>query len=244
MRTLSPADPKCSGCPWPPTQKPLWNHWLPPEAAWKWPEHSSERHSPSIHLWGLWTTRPRLSVPRQPQHPGGLLREMIGRSQRMQGNEQWMQILETRGLCLVHLHDWGCLTAREIVYGLSSHPLGLLGGSVVKNLPANAGDMSLIPGSCRAPGERNGGPLQYSCLGNPMDRAAWQATVHGIARVRHDLVTKQKQRKSGLLRIKGVCVLWPTAPIHSQKYVDEIFLRARFSILKSLLCAFYWVFLF
>ena len=44
------------------------------------------------------------------------------------------------------------------------------GGSMVKNLPANAGDASLIPGSGRSPGEGNGNPLQYSCLVNPMDR--------------------------------------------------------------------------
>ena len=41
-----------------------------------------------------------------------------------------------------------------------------------------------------SPGERNGNPLQYSCLENPMDREVWQATVHGVIRVRHDLVTK------------------------------------------------------
>ena len=54
--------------------------------------------------------------------------------------------------------------------------------SVVKNLPANAGDAGLIPGSERSPGRGNGNPLQYSCLGNPMDRGAWQAMVHGIAK--------------------------------------------------------------
>ena len=54
----------------------------------------------------------------------------------------------------------------------------------------NAGDPGLIPGLGRFSGEGNGNPLQYSHLENPMDRGAWQATVHGIARVRHDLVTK------------------------------------------------------
>ena len=54
--------------------------------------------------------------------------------------------------------------------------------SVVKNLPATAGDADLIPGSGRSPGEGNGNPLQYSCLGNPMDREAWWATVHGLAK--------------------------------------------------------------
>ena len=56
----------------------------------------------------------------------------------------------------------------------------LPGGSVVKNLPSNAGDSSLIPESGRSPGEGNGNLLQYSCFGNPMDRGDWQATVHGV----------------------------------------------------------------
>ena len=60
--------------------------------------------------------------------------------------------------------------------------LGFPGGSVVKNLSANAGDMSLIPGLGRSRGEGNGNPLQCSCLGNPMDRGAWWATVHGVAK--------------------------------------------------------------
>ena len=53
---------------------------------------------------------------------------------------------------------------------------------MVKNLPANAGDVGSIPGSGRSPGEGNENPLRYSCLGNPMDRRAWWATVHGIAK--------------------------------------------------------------
>ena len=52
---------------------------------------------------------------------------------------------------------------------------------MVKNLTANAGDMGSIPGSGRSPGEGNGNPLQFSCLGNPMDIGAWQATVHEVA---------------------------------------------------------------
>ena len=63
--------------------------------------------------------------------------------------------------------------------------LGFPGGSVVKKLLANAGDpgdAGLIPGSGRCPGEGNGHPLQYSCLGNPMEREAWQATVRGVAK--------------------------------------------------------------
>ena len=51
---------------------------------------------------------------------------------------------------------------------------------MVKNPPANAGDRDSIPGSGRSPGEGNDNSLQYSCLGNPMDRGAWWATVPGV----------------------------------------------------------------
>ena len=53
---------------------------------------------------------------------------------------------------------------------------------MVKNLPANTGVTGVIPRSGRSPGEGNGNPFQCSCLGNPMDRGAWQATVHGVAK--------------------------------------------------------------
>ena len=58
-------------------------------------------------------------------------------------------------------------------------------GAGVKNLPADVGDVrdtGLIPGLRRSPGGENGNPLQYSCLGNPMDRGAWWVTVHGLAK--------------------------------------------------------------
>ena len=55
-------------------------------------------------------------------------------------------------------------------------------GSVVKNSAANAGDMDSIPGLGRSPGEKNGNPVQYSCLENSMDRGVWPATVHGITK--------------------------------------------------------------
>ena len=54
------------------------------------------------------------------------------------------------------------------------------GSSVVKNRPANAGDTGLVPRSGRSAGEENGNPFQYSCLGNPIDRGAWQVTAHGL----------------------------------------------------------------
>ena len=56
------------------------------------------------------------------------------------------------------------------------------GDSEVKNLPANAGASGSVPGLGRCPGERNGNPLQYFFLGNPMNRGAYRATVHGVAK--------------------------------------------------------------
>ena len=69
---------------------------------------------------------------------------------------------------------------------VNRHPVPLLThprpSSEGKGSACNAGDLGLIPGSGRSPGEGNGNPLQYSCLGNPMDRGAWRATVHGVAK--------------------------------------------------------------
>ena len=62
--------------------------------------------------------------------------------------------------------------------------MGFPGGSDDKESTCNAGDWGLIPGSGRSPGEGNGNPLQYSCLGNPMDRGAWRVTVHGVTKSR------------------------------------------------------------
>ena len=60
--------------------------------------------------------------------------------------------------------------------------MGFPGGSVIKNLLANAEDTSSIPGSGRSPGDGNDNPLQNPCLENPMDRGTWQAAVHGVAK--------------------------------------------------------------
>ena len=60
--------------------------------------------------------------------------------------------------------------------------MGFLAGSVVKNLPANARVAGSIPVSARSPGGGNGNTFQYSCLGNPVDRGSWWATIHGVAK--------------------------------------------------------------
>ena len=71
-------------------------------------------------------------------------------------------------------------------FGGMRHGIKIIsGGTVVKNLPSKAGDTGdavLMPGLGRSPGEGTGNSLQYSCLGNPMDRGAWGATVHGITK--------------------------------------------------------------
>ena len=67
------------------------------------------------------------------------------------------------------------------------------GGSVVKNPPANAGDVGLISGSGRSPRVGNGYPLQYSCLGNSLDRGAWCVPAHGSQRVGQDQATNTEK---------------------------------------------------
>ena len=61
--------------------------------------------------------------------------------------------------------------------------LGFPGSSDSKASAYNAGNLGSIPGSGRSPGGGKGNPLQYSCLGNPIDRGAWQAAVHGVTKV-------------------------------------------------------------
>ena len=70
----------------------------------------------------------------------------------------------------------------RIVIAIDS--VGFPGGSEGKESACNVGDPGSIPRLGRCPGEGNGNPLQYSCLENPMDRGAWQATVHGVAEKR------------------------------------------------------------
>ena len=86
------------------------------------------------------------------------------------------------------------------------------GGSEVKNLPANAGDAGdagSIPRS-RSPGRGRGNPLQYSCLENPTDRGAWQATVHGVARVGHDWAAKSANQPRVITVGKTITLLQKT----------------------------------
>ena len=73
--------------------------------------------------------------------------------------------------------------------------MDFLGGSVGEESACNAEDWGSVSGYGRSPGEINDSPLQYSCLGNPKDRGAWQAAVHGVTRVGHNLATKPPPNK-------------------------------------------------
>ena len=90
-------------------------------------------------------------------------------------------------------------TKKRVTYGIDRRVFFFLFYSFSQTeleSACNAGDLGLIPGLERSPGEGNGTPLQYSCLENPMDRGAWQATVHGVTRVGHNLATKERERLS------------------------------------------------
>ena len=112
-------------------------------------------------------------------------------------------ILQFFRLEIFYGFHWDEIKAVFLLEGLGENPLlctlqrASLVAQVVKDLPSmqettcNAGDLHLIPGLRRSPGEGNGNPLQYSCLGNPMDRRALWAIVHGVTRVTHNLKTKQ-----------------------------------------------------
>ena len=87
-------------------------------------------------------------------------------------------------LPLTHYFSDGCHTILDsyLIHPFKHFWSRLPGGSGVKGSACNAGDLGSISGSGRSPGEGNGNPLQYSCLENPTDRGAWQATVHGVAK--------------------------------------------------------------
>ena len=77
------------------------------------------------------------------------------------------------------LHSDGYLSSSSFAFQFS---VDLIGGLEVKASACNAGDLGSILGLGRSPGERSGNPLQYSCLENPIDRGAWQATVHEVSK--------------------------------------------------------------
>ena len=75
-----------------------------------------------------------------------------------------------------------------------------------KEFACQAEDVGLTHGLERSPGEGNGNPLQYLCLENPVDGGAWRATVHRLARVRHDLATRRQQQICKILGFMVKCI--------------------------------------
>ena len=95
----------------------------------------------------------------------------------------------------LHVRDSFFFLSFFFFWGKTMPYTGFPGGSVIKNLLANSGDLGAVLGSRRSPRGRNGNPLQYSCLGNPLDREVWRAQkctilIHGITRVGHNWVTE------------------------------------------------------
>ena len=113
------------------------------------------------------------------------------------------------------------------------------GGSVVKNPPVKAeiaGDTDLIPTSGRFPWSRKGQPLQYSGLGNPMDRGAWWAMVKGLQRVRHNWVTKHerascRQQRIGSQDTPHPCQHFPSFHSHYSGMYGAASLQFYFALL-------------
>ena len=88
-------------------------------------------------------------------------------------------------LILKFILEYGMKLAKALLQKINlRYPKGFPCGSDSKVSACNEGDLGSIPGSGRSPGEGNGNPLQHSCLENPMDRGAWWATVHGVAKSR------------------------------------------------------------
>ena len=111
------------------------------------------------------------------------------------------------------------------------HNMGFPGGSAVKNLPASAGDTSSIPGLGRSPGQGNGNLLQYSCMGNPIDRGAWRATVHGI--------TKESDTTNGLNNNSIIYLCFTTKIV--QMTTKGTYIPWRYTKLILWINVFHWV---
>ena len=146
----------------------------------------------SERIWLVWPSKSKL----------GATRWKVTRSQTAFNNllncglgwqsEQWLN-WHLWEMCKGFLYRKGNWTGRsesnlykkvkwflQLKMLITQLPRGFPGGSDGKESACNAGDLGLIPGWGRSPGEGNGNPLQYSCLENSVDRGVWQATVHGV----------------------------------------------------------------
>ena len=180
-----------------------WSNRGTPEFAW---HEGSPREdlgnipegAPAVR-WKPWTSPLLLSGTRSLIIPWTVERSSLDQDHH-QWESTWFTWFKEKHLLS---HTW-VLRNKHI----TCHREGFLGGSVGKESACNAGDLILIPGSERFPGERNGYPLQYSCLENPMDRGGWWAMVRRVAKL--DMILQLNhhhlpQRREG--RSLFLCVL-------------------------------------
>ena len=157
-------------------------------------------YKPVMPLAGMWSSFPAPPTPAPSfqdighkekgtdVQPGKAALCLVRNPPSTQGI-RWPQVF--RSLRYAHIHSCTCGIATQGICskkqaGNNIHVRiyiwGFPGGTVVKNPPGNEGDKGLNPEPKRSPGGGNGNPFQYSCLGNPMDRGAWCATVHGVSK--------------------------------------------------------------
>ena len=149
----------------------------------------------------------------------------------------WWRLLPFQAM-VTHPGTHSCLLL--IAGGGNLETLGLLMGlpvaQVVKNLPASRGDAGLIPGSGRSPGGGNDNLLQYSCLENPMDRGAWWAIVHGVAknwtqlsywacmhaRVSPGVLSSRQEKMTSIISFSGCLCRWAEDGCSSWKFTFRV----------------------
>ena len=109
--------------------------------------------------------------------------------------------------------------------------LGFPASSVLKNLPASAGNTGLIPGLRRSPGEGNGNPLQFSCLRNPMHRGAWWATVRGVTKSQTRLSNSNNLDLLLVETLDNICKI-PTG----ESGTEYVCIRQHLAVIMSFSC--------
>ena len=170
------------------------------------PTLASPFPSPPLYNQIIWLFQVSTSSPsRFPQTSGGLL---------------FLSLYDNAVVKVTNTFLWlnPMNSSQPLTYLLLTCPT-FPGGSVAKNSPANAGDVGSIPGSGRSSGGRHDTRLQYYCLGNPMDRGAWQATVHGVAESQTQLGNWTWHCKPALLNH----ILFSWLPHHWSLLVSYIF---------------------
>ena len=136
----------------------------------------------------IWLSVKPIAVPAVVQVSSSQMEALIAKAELSQGTRNFASRLQYRHSAWVSsLETQGFKTAAWLLTWISrlpapTQPLGFHCSSIGKESACNASNSGPIPGSGRSPGEGNGNPLQYSCLGHPMDRGAWWAAVHDVTK--------------------------------------------------------------